>query len=89
MLVETFKNIVITNTGTAGELEKELASNSLILALVAIMLFIVLQFFIGPWLWNNVLRRLFPGLKLGVARWYDIVLLNLILTLILPPTLVK
>ena len=89
MLVETFKNIVITNTGNAGEVEKEMASNSLMLFLVAITLFIILQFFVGPWLWNNVLKRLFPGLKLGVARWYDIVLLNLILTLVLPPTLVK
>lgn len=89
MLVETFKNIVITNTGNAGEVEKEMASNSLMLFLVAITLFIILQFFVGPWLWNNVLRRLVPGLKLGVARWYDIVLLNLILTLVLPPTLVK
>lgn len=89
MLVETFRNIVITNTKGAGEVEKDVATNSLVLCIVALILFIILQFFIGPWLWNNVLRRLIPALKLGPARWYDIVLLNLILTLILPPTLVK
>ena len=62
---------------------------SLVSLIIALLIVLVVNLLVGPWLWNNVLRRLVPALKLGVARWYDIVLLNLIITLILPPTLVK
>ena len=52
--------------------------------LLSIIIVLLLNGLVGPWLWNNVLRRLIPALKLGEAKWYDIFLINLILTLALP-----
>lgn len=86
MLVESFNNlaIVATRDGSVSESDRKVANNSLLVFLLVVTLFIVLQFIVGPWLWNNVLRRLIPAIKLAKAEWYDIFLLNLILTLVLP-----
>jgi hypothetical protein len=86
MLVESFNNlaIVATRDGSVSESDRKVANNSLLVFLLVVTLFIVLQFIIGPWLWNNVLIRLIPAFKLAKAEWYDIFLLNLILTLVLP-----
>ena len=86
MLVESFNNVAIvaTTDGSVSESDRKVANNALLVFFLVVTLFIVLQFIIGPWLWNNVLRRLIPALKLGEAKWYDIFLLNLILTLALP-----
>ena len=50
--------------------------------IVGILVVILLNLVVGPWLWNNVLRRLVPSL--GKARWYDILLLALLMGLIIP-----
>ncbi len=86
MLVESFNNValVATTDGSVSESDRKVANNALLVFFLVVTLFIVLQFIIGPWLWNNVLRRLIPALRLGKAEWYDIFLLNLILTLALP-----
>jgi hypothetical protein len=49
---------------------------------LAILIILVINLLVGPWLWNNVLKRLVPGL--GKAQWYDTVLLSLLLGLLLP-----
>ena len=86
MLVESFNNVAIvaTTDGSVSESDRKVANNALLVFFLVIIIFIVLQFIVGPWLWNNVLRRLIPALKLGEAKWYDIFLINLILTLALP-----
>ena len=50
--------------------------------LISIVFVLLLNVLVGPWLWNNVLRRLVPGA--GRARWYDTVALALLFGLIIP-----
>jgi hypothetical protein len=50
--------------------------------LLSIIIVLILNVLVGPWLWNNVLRRLVPGA--GRARWYDTVALALLFGLIIP-----
>jgi hypothetical protein len=58
-------------------------NNVSVLALViGIIVVLVLNLLVGPWLWNNILRRLVP--MVGEARWYDTVALALLLGLIVP-----
>ena len=49
---------------------------------VGIIIVLILNLLVGPWLWNNILRRLVPSL--GRARWYDTVALALLLGLVIP-----
>ena len=55
---------------------------SLVSLLLGVLIVLVLNLLVGPWLWNNVLKRLVP--MLGKARWYDTVLLGLLFGLLLP-----
>ena len=49
---------------------------------LAVLIVLVVNLLVGPWLWNNVLKRLVPAV--GKARWYDTVLLSVLLGLVLP-----
>lgn len=84
MLVESFKNIAIRNNNNVNNVDKSVAEGALLGVVLAIIIIIVLQFVVGPWLWNNVLRRLLPALGLAKAQWYDIFLLHVALMLIIP-----
>jgi hypothetical protein len=53
---------------------------SLISLIVALLIILVINILVGPWLWNNVLKRLVPSV--GKARWYDTVLLSILLGLL-------
>lgn len=55
---------------------------SMLSLVVGVIVVLVLNLLVGPWLWNNILRRLVP--MLGKARWYDTVALALLLGLIIP-----
>ena len=55
---------------------------ALISMVVAIIILLVIHLVVGPWLWNNVLKNLVPGV--GVARWYDTILVSILLGLIFP-----
>ena len=55
---------------------------SLFSILIGIIFVLVLNLLLGPWLWNNILKKLVPGV--GTARWYDTVALSLLLSLIIP-----
>ena len=50
--------------------------------LLGLLIVLVLNLVVGPWLWNNILRRLIP--MAGKARWYDTVALAVLLGLIIP-----
>ena len=75
--VETFRVAM-----EGDNLEREIAKASLRVALIALVVFVLLALVLGPWLWNNVLKRLVPGV--GIARWYDILLLAILLAIIVP-----
>ena len=55
---------------------------SLTAVVISILFVLVLNLLVGPWLWNNILKRLVPSV--GRARWYDTVALALLLGLIIP-----
>jgi hypothetical protein len=55
---------------------------SLASILLGILVVLVLNLIVGPWLWNNILKRLVP--VVGKARWFDTVALAILLGLIIP-----
>ena len=55
---------------------------SIMALILGIIFVIILNILVGPWLWNNIARRLIPNL--GIARWYDTVALALLLGLVIP-----
>jgi hypothetical protein len=55
---------------------------SILALIVGIIIVLILNLLVGPWLWNNIFRRLIPSL--GRARWYDTVALALLFGLIIP-----
>lgn len=55
---------------------------SLASIVLGILVVLVLNLIVGPWLWNNILRRLIPAA--GKARWYDTVALAILLGLVIP-----
>tara|TARA_B100001027_G_scaffold210820_1_gene178360 strand:- start:952 stop:1203 length:252 start_codon:yes stop_codon:yes gene_type:complete len=55
---------------------------SVLALIVGIIIVLVLNLLVGPWLWNNIARRLVPSL--GRARWYDTIALALLFGLIIP-----
>ena len=50
--------------------------------LISILVMLLLNVLVGPYLWNNVFSRLVPGL--GKARWYDTLALAVLFALIVP-----
>ena len=55
---------------------------SLASILLGVLVVLVLNLIVGPWLWNNILKRLVP--MVGKARWFDTVALAILLGLIIP-----
>jgi hypothetical protein len=79
-VAETFKNGVGALNG--NDKTKQLdCKNNFGMCLLVLVLMLLINFVLGPWLWNNVLCRLVGGLK--KAEWYDTVLLNLLFSLLL------
>lgn len=81
-ITEAFTNVnVVANNNTAAD-EKDKAKKDLHMAIAVLIIYIILMLVVGPWLWNNVLKRLVPAV--GKARWYDIVLLAILVGLVAP-----
>ena len=76
---ETFKNGVgaLNNSNKQEQLN---CQKNFWTCLLVLVLMLLINFVVGPWLWNNVLTRLVGGLK--KAQWYDTVLLNLLFSLL-------
>ena len=69
------------NSNNAVDLQQANKSKvSLVSLVVALLIILVINLLLGPWLWNNVLKRLVP--VVGKARWYDTVLLSILLGLL-------
>jgi len=64
----------------ANDNNKKAFNDYVLGVVVALALLVLVNFVLGPWLWNNVLRRLVPAL--GKARYYDTVLLSVLMSLI-------
>ena len=76
---------VVENTirrNNSNVVDSEKAKVSLTSLVIAVLLMLLLNIVVGPYLWNNVLRRLVPSLK--VARWYETVALAILFGLIIP-----
>jgi cell division protein FtsB len=76
------KAVNAMNSPEVSKEEKKVAMRELVAVLVLLVIVLVLNFVFGPWLWNNVVKRLVPSV--GAARWYDTVLLSVLLGLVLP-----
>ena len=70
------------NNNTLSDSQKTVARNQVLAMLLAVLFLLLLNFIFGPWLWNNILKRLVPAL--GTARWYDTVAVAILFALILP-----
>ena len=76
------KAVNAMNSPVMTKEEKSVAMKEVVAALLLLVLILVLNFIFGPWLWNNVVKRLVPSV--GKAMWYDTVLLSVLLGLVLP-----
>ena len=68
------------NNNNMVEDEKKRAQNETLALVLVVLILLLLNFVFGPWLWNNIARKMIPAL--GVARWYDTVALSILLSLI-------
>tara|TARA_B100000242_G_scaffold187936_1_gene135182 strand:+ start:1362 stop:1619 length:258 start_codon:yes stop_codon:yes gene_type:complete len=68
------------NNNIMVEDEKKRANNEALALVLVVLILLLLNFVFGPWLWNNIARKLIPAL--GEARWYDTVALSVLLSLI-------
>jgi hypothetical protein len=75
------ENAIKSNNGVNVD-QAQNGKVSLASLLLGILIVLVLNLLVGPWLWNNILKRLVP--VVGKARWYDTVALAILLGLILP-----
>jgi hypothetical protein len=75
-------NTALNNNNTLSDSEKTVARNQVLAMFLAVLFMLLLNFIFGPWLWNNILKRLVP--MLGTARWYDTVAVAILFALIIP-----
>ena len=68
------------NVGDVSEAKK--GRMVLTALLVSVLVMILLNIVVGPFLWNNVLKSLVPGIR--TARWYDTLALAVLAALIIP-----
>jgi len=76
--VEYFMNMNNSPSNT----EKVSNQNKLVAVLISVVIFALVNLVLGPFLWNEVARKLMPFC--GKARWFDTVALSLLLGLLLP-----
>ena len=80
-----FNNVVqnaVALNNSRNNNEAMMNRNKLVSVLVALVLVLVVNLVVGPFLWNEVMRKLVPAC--GKARWYDTVALSVLLSLVLP-----
>jgi len=75
------ENVVKVNNNVNVE-EVNTGRITLIALLISVLIMILLNVLVGPFLWNNVLSRLVPQLR--KARWYDTLALAILFALIIP-----
>lgn len=81
MLNNVVENAVAMNNSN-NRVEKNSNQNKLMAALITLVVVLVINLVVGPFLWNEVMCHLVPAC--GKARWYDTVALGILLSLVLP-----
>tara|TARA_A100001388_G_C28714709_1_gene473143 strand:+ start:75 stop:323 length:249 start_codon:yes stop_codon:yes gene_type:complete len=81
MLNNIVENAVALNNSDS-QVEENRMRNRLIGSLLNLMIILVINLVIGPYLWNEVMRSLVPAC--GKARWFDTVALGALIVLIKP-----
>ncbi len=76
--VEYFMNMNNAPSNT----EKVSNQNKLVAVLISVVIFALVNLVLGPFLWNEVARKLMPFF--GKARWFDTIALSLLIGLLLP-----
>ena len=79
---ETFTDVANVVNKKVANNQKEEARSRLSMVIAVVVVYIILMVLVGPWLWNNVLKRLVPAV--GKAKWYDIILLAILVGLVAP-----
>ena len=74
------ENTIRRNNSNVADAEQ--AKVTLTSLAIAVLVMLLLNIIVGPFLWNNVLRRLIPTLR--IARWYETVALAILFGLIIP-----
>lgn len=87
--IETFlnSNNVVNNVANNSNNLNSLSNNekekvTTLAMFLAIIILVLLNITVGPYLWNNVLRRLIPSVR--ESRWYEMLALCVLLSLIIP-----
>ena len=75
-----FVNTVANNIANNVVYKEEGNGKRVVALLLAVLLIVLVNIVLGPYLWNTVARRLIPAL--GKARWYDTVLLSVLISLL-------
>ena len=79
---EMFNNAVEVNNANNDVSKRNAAKTTLMGLVVGLIIIVLLQFVLAPWLWNNILSRAVPGV--GQVRWYDVFLLSILTGLVFP-----
>ena len=53
---ETFENASDVANNNLGNEQKNNAKNKLTMSIAVVVVYLILMLFVGPWLWNNVLK---------------------------------
>ena len=81
MLNNVVQNAVALNNSKSNA-EVVVNRNRMVAVVVSLIIVLVVNLVVGPFLWNEVARKLVPAF--GKARWFDTVALGLLLELIMP-----
>lgn len=65
-----------------NDTERVNGKNRLVSVIIALLIFSIINLVVGPYLWNEVMRKLVP--VCGKARWYDTVALSVLIGLLAP-----
>ena len=76
--VEYFMNMNNAPSNT----DKVSNQNKLVALLISLVIFALVNLVLGPFLWNEVARKLMPFF--GKARWFDTLALSLLIGLLVP-----
>lgn len=75
------ENAIKSNNNVNLE-EAQNAKISLVSFLIVLAIFLLLTLVLGPYIWNHTVKKLVPSV--GKARWYDILLLAVLMGLVVP-----
>ena len=81
-VTQAVNTVLNNNNNNVSKETQDMAKKEALVGLLVLVLFLLLNFVFGPWLWNNIVKKLIPSV--GTARWYDTVLLSVLLGLVLP-----